>query len=95
MLSPMQAQVEAAYRRYVECFNARDVACFSNFYDDDVVFMAAPLPGMIGREAIVGFYEGAWKHLREHLVIRSLEFENGRLKVALRIPPPDRQSADR
>lgn len=80
----VQAQVEAAYRRYVECFNAHDIPCFSNFYDDDVVFMAAPLPGMIGREAIVGFYQGAWKHLREHLVIQSLAVENGRLKVSLR-----------
>jgi ketosteroid isomerase-like protein len=80
----VQAQVEAAYRRYVECFNAHDVACFSNFYDDDVVFMAAPLPGMIGREAIVGFYQGAWKHLREHLEVQSVAFEHGRLVASLR-----------
>jgi hypothetical protein len=45
--------------------------------------MAAPLPGMIGRESIVAFYQGAWKHLREHLVLRSLSFENGRLQVSL------------
>ena len=79
----VRAQLEAGYRKYIECFNAHDVACFSRFYDDDVVFMAAPLPGMIGREAIVGFYQGAWKHLREHLVIRSLAFEKGRLRVVL------------
>jgi len=79
----IQAQVEAAYRRYVECFNAHDVPCFSNFYDADVVFMAAPLPGLIGREAIVGFYQGAWKHLKEHLVVRSFALEQGRLKVSL------------
>jgi ketosteroid isomerase-like protein len=76
-------QLEAAYRKYLECFNTRDVPCFSNFYDEDVVFMAAPLPGMIGREAIVTFYRNAWKHLREHLVLLSLSFENGRLQVSL------------
>jgi ketosteroid isomerase-like protein len=78
-----KVQLEAAYRKYLECFNAHDVPCFSNFYDEDVVFMAAPLPGMIGRDAIVGFYGNAWKHLREHLVIRSLSVENGRLEVSL------------
>jgi hypothetical protein len=45
--------------------------------------MAAPLPGMIGRDAIVAFYQNAWKHLREHLVLRFLSFENGRLEVTL------------
>lgn len=79
----VRAQVEAGYRKYIDCFNAHDVPCFSNFYDDDVVFMAAPLPGMIGREAIVGFYQGAWKHLREHLVVRSLDFDQARLRVVL------------
>jgi ketosteroid isomerase-like protein len=72
-----KAQVVAAYGKYLECFNAHDVPCFSNFYDADVVFMAAPLPGMIGRDAIVAFYQNAWKHLREHLVLRFLSFENG------------------
>jgi ketosteroid isomerase-like protein len=78
-----QAQLEAAYRKYLECFNARDVPCFSNFYDEDVVFMASPLPGMLGRDAIVAFYQRIWKHLREHLVVRSLSVENGRLEVSL------------
>jgi len=79
----IRAQVEAGYRKYIDCFNAHDIPCFSNFYDDEVVFMAAPLPGMIGRETIVNFYQGAWRHLREHLVIRSLDFENGRLHAML------------
>jgi ketosteroid isomerase-like protein len=79
----VQAQVEGAYRKYLECFNAHDVDCFSNFYDDEVVFMAAPLPGMIGREAIVRFYQGAWMHLHEHLVLRSLAVENGRLVASV------------
>lgn len=80
---PAQAQLEAAYRRYIECFNAHDVPCFSNFYDDEVVFMAAPLPGMSGRAAIVAFYQDAWRHLREQLVVRSMTVAQGRLEVSL------------
>lgn len=76
-------QMEASYRTYLECFNRRDVPCFSSFYTDDLLFLSSELPRMSSKQEMLRFYGGVWKHLREHLIIRSFALDGKRLKVDL------------
>ena len=75
--------MEASYRGYVRCFNQRDVPCISRFYNDDLLFLSSALPRLSSKEEMLGFYSGVWKHLTEHLVIKSFAVDGQRMRVDL------------
>lgn len=77
-------QIETAYRLYAECFNRRDVPCFTRFYNDDLTFVSSSLPRLVGKQEMVRFFrDHLWKHLREHLVVKSISVAGNRLSVDL------------
>ena len=77
------SQMEASYRAYVECFNQRNVPCIARFYNDDLLFLSSALPRLSSKQEMLEFYSGVWKHLTEHLVIKSFAVEGKRMKVDL------------
>lgn len=78
-----RVEIETAFRRYVDCFNRKDIPCFTNYYNKDVVFVSASLPTMNGPDEIVRFYSDVWKHLSEHIVVRGFEYSGDRLIVEM------------
>jgi hypothetical protein len=73
----------AAFTSYIDAFNRNDYAGFADYYTPDVTLVIAGKHELRGREAIAAFYQNAWSHLREHLVVRSMSFERGQLIVSL------------
>jgi len=59
----------ADYERYIAAFNARDIPGFTRFYAPDVVFLLGARE-MRGRQAIIDWYDFAWKRVREKVALR-------------------------
>ena len=69
---PVKAELEQSYRRYIACFNAQDFDCFGNYYTDDMEYGEGQWH-LRSRAEFLAFYRKAWKHLREHITINSIE----------------------
>ena len=76
----VNAQIETAYRQYLDCFNRQDFECFTNFFADDMVYESTTW-SLHGKAEFKAFYIDAWKHFREHLSINSIELRPNQLVV--------------
>jgi len=61
-----------AYSAYIAAFNRRDLAGFTKFYAPDVRFILGGRQELVGRQAIIDWYEHAWMRLEEHCTIRRI-----------------------
>jgi len=75
-----KAQVEKAYREYLGCFNHQDLDCVTNFFGEDFVFKS-PIWTLHGIPEFKTFYINAWRHLTEHLTIKSIQVRPNQIIV--------------
>ncbi|MCX7677375.1 MAG: nuclear transport factor 2 family protein [Alteraurantiacibacter sp.] len=71
----------AAYHAYAAAFSRGDAERFRAFYTDDVVLELSSVGRMAGAQAIVDFYSGMFRSVRETLTIHSLDASDARLIV--------------
>jgi ketosteroid isomerase-like protein len=62
---------EADFRSYIAAFNRSDTAGYSRFYADDIHFVGRAAE-LHSRDAIVNFYAGVKKRLRETLTVHAV-----------------------
>jgi ketosteroid isomerase-like protein len=62
---------EADFRSYIAAFNRNDAAGFSRFYADDIHFVGRAAE-LHSRDAIVNFYAGVKRRLRETLTVHAV-----------------------
>ncbi|HVY80348.1 MAG TPA: nuclear transport factor 2 family protein [Steroidobacteraceae bacterium] len=62
---------EADFRSYIAAFNRNDAPGYSHFYADDVHFVGRAAE-LHGRDAIVEFYRGVKRRLRETLTVHGV-----------------------
>lgn len=74
----VEAELQQSYRRYIACFNAQEFDCFANYYTDDMEYGEGKWH-LRSRAEFVAFYRNAWKHLREHITINSIEIRGTKL----------------
>ncbi|MCW2411326.1 MULTISPECIES: nuclear transport factor 2 family protein [unclassified Sphingobium] len=74
---PSPGMTKADFERYFLCFNARDYACFTSYYDADVVLVkGGKWPDLKGREAIIAFYRDVdARGLQEHVTPHAIEVQ--------------------
>lgn len=79
MSAAQRAKLETEYRRYLDCFNRQDIACFSSFYAEDLDYQCGDKWHLRGRTEFVAFYRNVWTHLREFLTLNEFAVEGTRL----------------
>lgn len=66
----------ASFLAYTSAFSAGDGARFGAYYTDDVVLELPSAPRMIGRQAIVDFYQAMFARVREGLTVNHLVMDD-------------------
>jgi ketosteroid isomerase-like protein len=72
--SDVQA-IEDTYRAWVQASNDRDILKWSSFLADDPYFLPADVPPLIGKEAVLAYYEKAFADPEFALDCEQLEVE--------------------
>jgi len=61
----------AAFKAYCSAFSNADFERFSSYYTDDVVLELGSVPPLLGKDAIVGFYQKMFARVRENITPHS------------------------
>ncbi len=59
------------YKEYIKAFNRHDFEALRDFWTEDLYFYRGEgVPPLVSRQAMIDFYEEAWRHFDECLTVK-------------------------
>jgi hypothetical protein len=66
----------AAYLAYAEAFSTADMERAGSYYSDDVTLALPSAPPLVGKQAVVGFYEAMFRRVRERVTVHHMTIDD-------------------
>jgi ketosteroid isomerase-like protein len=67
----------AAYLAYAEAFSTADMERAASYYTDDVTLVLPSAPRLVGKRAVVDFYQAMFRQVRERVTVHHMTIDDG------------------